>query len=230
MKTNLTEEERNILILIAQHPGAKHLTNEEIGQRLGIPVGRVKTVIHQACLKLGADNRNEAVLFATNRGEIRLNEVLSLEELAELFSTLDPDALRAIANHVRHHPGQKPLPQVGEQLLRTRRRPAGILTNRERDVLVLVSRGLTNQEIADRLTMSTSAVRTFLNRAFTKLGARKRADAMQMALKQGEISVGEMSSPEELLNFLAPLGAETIEKIAQLLEAKPGLSPASTGR
>lgn len=58
----LTKEERGILILGALHPNSKHLSNGEISQRLGIPVTMVKTLIHQACVKLGADNRNEAVL------------------------------------------------------------------------------------------------------------------------------------------------------------------------
>jgi DNA-binding CsgD family transcriptional regulator len=215
----LTKEERDILILTAVHPGLKHLSISEIGQRLGISVTRVKTHIHQACIKLGADNRNEAVLLAMKRGEINLNELLSLDELAEILSSVDPDLLRAIANLVRSKLVVKTVPELN-QIIPLDRRRAGLLTNRERDVLILASHGLTNTEIAESLCMSTSAVRTFLNRAFTKLGARKKADAIQLALKQREISVSEISSPDELANFLAPLGAESIEKMAQLLDDK----------
>ena len=68
--------------------------------------------------------------------------------------------------------------------------------------------------------MTTSAVRTFLNRAFKKLGARKKPDAIQLALKLREISVGEISTLKELANFLAPLGADSIDKVAELLEQK----------
>ncbi len=218
--TILTEEERKTLILASLHPSAKHLTNSEIGQRLGISVSRVKTVIHQACAKLGAHNRNEAVFLAMSRGEISLNELLSLDELAEILSSLDSDVLRDIANLVRHNRVPRTPSEKGEQIIRTDRRQAGILTNRERDVLILVSRGLTNIEIADKLCMSTSAVRTFLNRAFTKLGVRRRADAVELALKQREINIGEISSLDELAHFLAPLGAEFIEKMALLLDEK----------
>ncbi len=77
----LTKEERDILILVAAHPGLKHLSNNEISQRLGIPVTRVKTLMHQACVKLGADNRNEAVLLAMRRREIKLSELLSLDDM-----------------------------------------------------------------------------------------------------------------------------------------------------
>jgi DNA-binding CsgD family transcriptional regulator len=214
----LTKEERDVLLLVAVHPGSKHLSNGEISQRLGISVTRVKTLIHQACVKFGANNRNEAVLLAMKRGEINLNELLSLDELAEILSSLDPDVLRVIANYVRCNRMQRILPEKGELIIRMDRRQAGILTNRERDVLILASYGLENNEIANKLCMTTSAVRTFLNRAFKKLGARKKADAIQSALKQREISVNEISSLGELVYFLTPLGAESIEKMAQLMD------------
>jgi len=99
--TVLTREEREILILGAIHPGGKHLSNSEIGQRLGISVSRVKTLIHQACVKLESHNRIEAIFFAMRRGEISLNEVYSLDELAEILSSLSPDMLRRIAHLVQ---------------------------------------------------------------------------------------------------------------------------------
>lgn len=225
----LTKEERDILILVSLHPSSKHLSNSEIGQRLGISVTRVKTLMHQAYVKLGADNRNEAVLLAVKRREINLNELLSLDELAEILISLDPDVLRGIANFVRHNQMEGTLPEKGEQNLRLGRKRDGVLTNRERDVLILARYGLTNMEIANRLCMTTSSVRTFLNRAFTKLGARKKADAIQSALKQREIGIYEMTSVDELAKFLAPLGAESIEKMAQLLDEKLGKEPAIIG-
>jgi DNA-binding CsgD family transcriptional regulator len=216
----LTREEREILILGAEHPNLKHLSNSEIGQRLGISVARVKSLIHQACIKLGADNKNEAVLLAMRRGEIHLNELLSLEELAEILCSLDPCILRKIADLVRHNQTQRILRERNETIIPIGRRHSGILTNRERDVLILASNGLTNTEIANKLCMTPSAVRTFLNRAFKKLGARKKADAVQAALKQREISVGEISSMDELASYLTPLGAESIENLAQMLDER----------
>jgi DNA-binding CsgD family transcriptional regulator len=214
----LTKEERDILILVAVHPGLKHLTNEEIGQRLEIPVSKVKTLMYQACQKLNADNRNEAVFLAMKQGEIKLDELLSLEELAEILGSMDPDVLRMIASCVRSK--QTMLLEYDEKYACIERKPDGILTNRERDVLILASSGISNFEIATQLCMTTSAVRTFLNRAFKKLGARKKPDAVQLALKLREISVGEISTLKELANFLAPLGADSIDKVAELLERK----------
>lgn len=231
MKTKravLTREERDILILGSLNARGKHLSNSEIGQRLGISVSRVKNLIHQACVKLGAHNRIEAIFFAMIRGEISLNEVYSLDELAEILSSLSPEMLRRIAHLVRQEVEHGHLPGEDEQIIPTDIRQDTTLTRRERDVLILACRGLTNIEIADRLYISISAVRTFLNRACTKLGARKRADAVVLALKQREISVGEIISLNEMLQGLAPLGADSVEKIALLLNQKLGQEPTTS--
>lgn len=221
----LTKEERDILILVSRHPGGEHLRNSEIGQRLGIDVTRVKTLMHQACAKLNTHNRNEAVFLAMRQGEIHLDELFSLDELAEILISVGPDTLREIAHLIGAGLEHGHLPGKDEPIIRTEREKKGLLTNRERDVLILASRGLTNAEIAKELTMSTSAVRTFLYRAFTKLGVKRKADAVQMALKSKEISVGEISSLNEFEDFLAPLGAESIEKMAQLLDEKLAKEP-----
>jgi len=226
--TLLTKEERDVLILAVVH--GQHLNNAEIAQRLGVSVSRVKTLIHQACVKLEAHNKNEAIFVAImKRGEISPTEFYSLDELAEILISLSPDMLRRIAHLVRQELEHGQLPSKDEQIICTDRRQDAILTKRERDVLILVTRGLTNKEIADRLCISISAVRTFLNQACTKLGARKRADALVLALKQREISLGEIFSLNEVVQSLAPLGAESIEKIAQLLSQKLGQEPVPTG-
>ncbi len=226
--TVLTREERDILIMVARH--GQHLSNTEIARRLGISVSRVKTILHQACIKLGAHNRNEAIFFAImKRGEISPTEVYSLDELAEILSSLGPDTLRRIAHLVRQELEHGHLPGKDEQIIPTDRRQDTILTKRERDVVILAGRALTNKEIADRLYISISAVRTFLNRACTKLGARKRADALVLALKRREITIGEIFSLNELIQTLAPMGAESVEKMAQLLDQKLGQEPSPTG-
>jgi DNA-binding CsgD family transcriptional regulator len=227
--TVLTREERDILILGTINPRGEHLSNIEIGQRLGISVSRVKNLIHQACVKLEAHNRIEAIFFAMRRGEISLNDAYSLDELVEILSSLSPDMLIRIAHLVRQELEHGHLPGNDEQIICTDRRQDTTLTKRERDVLILAGRGLTNIEIADRLYISISAVRTFLNRACTKLGACRRADAVVLALKQREISVGEITSIDEVVQGLAPLGAESLEKMAQLRNRKPGQEPIPNG-
>jgi DNA-binding NarL/FixJ family response regulator len=59
------------------------------------------------------------------------------------------------------------------------------LTDREREVSALVASGLSNDEIAERLYLSTATVKTHVNRAMTKLGARDRAQLVVFAYESG---------------------------------------------
>jgi DNA-binding NarL/FixJ family response regulator len=55
-------------------------------------------------------------------------------------------------------------------------------SHRERQVLALVSRGLTNSEIAERLLLAQSTVKSHLSSAFTKLGIRSRKEVTALLL------------------------------------------------
>ncbi|MFD9241701.1 response regulator [Streptomyces sp. NPDC059556] len=59
------------------------------------------------------------------------------------------------------------------------------LTERETEVLVLVADGLSNQEIAGRLGISTATVKTHINNLFAKTGVRDRAQAVRYAYQHG---------------------------------------------
>ncbi|MDX3310391.1 response regulator [Streptomyces sp. NPDC054884] len=61
----------------------------------------------------------------------------------------------------------------------------GALTVREREVLVLVAGGHSNDEIAERLEVSPLTVKTHVNRAMAKLGARDRAQLVVIAYESG---------------------------------------------
>jgi DNA-binding CsgD family transcriptional regulator len=66
-----------------------------------------------------------------------------------------------------------------------RRRPPG-LTAREAEITRLLREGLTNQEIADRLVISTGTVRTHLENVFEKLGVHTRTAAVARAFGQAQ--------------------------------------------
>jgi DNA-binding NarL/FixJ family response regulator len=64
-------------------------------------------------------------------------------------------------------------------------RQSASLTDREREILVAISLGLTNSEIAERLVLSESTVKTHVGRVLAKIGARDRIQAVIFAYDHG---------------------------------------------
>ena len=89
---------------------------------------------------------------------------------------LSPSATKAlIARYLTHpDPGDPVTPQR-----------LAALTGREREVLALVAAGMSNDEIAGRLRLSTATAKTHVNRAMVKLAARDRAQLVVIAYQSG---------------------------------------------
>jgi len=111
-----------------------------------------------------------------------------------LLKDVDPDDLRAAVRVVAA--GQSMLaPAVTRRVideLAARRGPEPVaperlelLTEREREVVALVSRGLSNDEIGTELIMSPLTAKTHVSRAMTKLGLRDRAQLVVFAYETG---------------------------------------------
>jgi two-component system, NarL family, response regulator LiaR len=64
-------------------------------------------------------------------------------------------------------------------------RPAGSLTDREREVLRSLTSGGTNRDIAETLSISEKTVKTHLNNIFRKLHVARRLEAVVFAIRQG---------------------------------------------
>ncbi len=119
-----------------------------------------------------------------------------------LKDTLAPDLLSAIRVVAR---GDAVVaPSVTRRLLErhvgrvdTAVPPAGpspdVLTDREREVLGLIARGLSNAEIAATLHLSEGTVKTHVSRVLTKLALRDRVQAVVYAYETGLVRPGQTS-------------------------------------
>jgi DNA-binding NarL/FixJ family response regulator len=86
---------------------------------------------------------------------------------------------RLIETHITH---ARPTQQFDDQL--------AALTSREHEIFVHVGQGLSNAEIATRLTISETTVKSHINRVFAKLGIKDRVQAVVLAYESGVIRVG----------------------------------------
>jgi DNA-binding NarL/FixJ family response regulator len=97
------------------------------------------------------------------------------------------DLVRAI--HIVAEGGTYLDPTAAASLIQQRQRSRDQgLTQREREVLRLLSDGMTNEQIGDALTISPQTVRTHVQKAMDKLGATTRVQAVASALRRNLIS------------------------------------------
>ena len=95
--------------------------------------------------------------------------------VADGGALLSPSVTRRLISEFVQRPSRQRLPH-----------PAlGSLTEREREIVGLVGEGLSNDEIAERLTVSPATARTHVSRAMVKLGARDRAQLVVFAYQSG---------------------------------------------
>ncbi len=74
-----------------------------------------------------------------------------------------------------------------------RKKPLELLTDREMEVLKLVTKGLSNKDIADGLSLSVRTVQGHLANIFNKLRVSSRTEAVVHALKEGWVTLDDVS-------------------------------------
>ena len=106
----------------------------------------------------------------------------AVRTVSEGGALLDPTlTVRLVEEHLR---GDNPVDQATEQRL-------GRLTAREREVLELLARGLSNAEIAARLHLGETTVKSHVAHTLAKIDARDRAQAVVFAYEAGFVRRGE---------------------------------------
>uniref|UniRef100_A0AAU2V6M0 Response regulator transcription factor n=1 Tax=Streptomyces sp. NBC_00003 TaxID=2903608 RepID=A0AAU2V6M0_9ACTN len=106
------------------------------------------------------------------------------DQLPQLVRTLAADGVvmssRASRSLLRTHPAAAGPGAVDEEAARVKR-----LTDRERDVLVLLAQGLSNADIGTRLHLGTSTVKDHVSAILTKLRVAGRVQAALLAQRAG---------------------------------------------
>jgi two-component system, NarL family, response regulator LiaR len=115
-----------------------------------------------------------------------------------LKETSTQDLLQAIRDVYN---GESSLhPAIARKLIRELNRPTTLppsdepLTEREAEVLILVARGLSNQDIANKLIISERTVRTHVSNILGKLHLANRTQAALYALKEGWTSLEDIQT------------------------------------
>ena len=104
----------------------------------------------------------------------------AIEVVARGDALIAPAVTRSVIEEfVRRSPAPGPPPPVLDEL-----------TAREREVLALLARGLSNAEIAQRLVVSDGTVKTHVAHVLGKLGLRDRVQAVILAYEAGVVRAG----------------------------------------
>jgi DNA-binding NarL/FixJ family response regulator len=105
--------------------------------------------------------------------------IAAIHTVAGGEALLSPSVTRRVIERMAREPGVKPKEERLEEL-----------TEREREVLELIAAGLTNAEIAERLVIEESTVKTHVKRVLMKLDVRDRVQAVIFAYENGVVSPG----------------------------------------
>lgn len=136
---------------------------------------------------LAQDPTLRILLYTGAADEGQLIDALDAGAAGFALKSGDPEeleeAIRAVANG-----GEYLDPRLRPLLARNGNGRAKLLSPRESEILSLLCQGLSGEDAAKMLFLSSETVRTHVRNAMTKLGATTRVHAVALALQRGEIT------------------------------------------
>jgi len=166
------ELQPDVVIMDVQMPGGDGLTaTRSITATTGVPV-LVLTTFDRDDYLFGALEAGASGFLLKNAAPEDLVEAVRI--VARGDALLAPEVTRRVLARFSARPGRAARPDL-----------AASLSERERQVLLLVAQGLSNAEIAARLVVSEATVKTHVSRVLDKLGVRDRLQAVVHAYETG---------------------------------------------
>jgi DNA-binding NarL/FixJ family response regulator len=126
------------------------------------------------------------ILYTGSADEGQLLEGLNAGAAGFALKSGDPEELQDAIHRVAQG-GEYLDPRLTGLLVRKRNGRTRVLSPREREILGLLSQGLSGEEAAERLFLSSETVRTHVRNAMSKLNASTRVHAVALAMQRGEI-------------------------------------------
>ena len=131
---------------------------------------------------LGTDPRARIVILSSAQGDASIYNAISLGVRGYLLKGIDGSTLAERVRHVAAG-GTSLSPEVAEKL--TQYIASQKLSEREIEVLGLISKGKSNKEIADLLFVTDNTVKMHVKKILVKLQANDRTQAVVIAIQRG---------------------------------------------
>ena len=141
----------------------------------------------------------QVIMLTVYRNQELIFQALQAGACGYLLKRSSPEELLAAIAEVRS--GGAPMTsEIARMVVEAfQKKPAGVtaadgLTNRESEILALLSEGLSNKEIADRVNISYDTVRAHLRHIYEKLHVRGRTEAVKTYLKTPNLGLAAVGA------------------------------------